>query len=323
VPSPARRLGPFALVVLAAAGAPACGARKAIRLVPEADAGGCRRQEHDLRRFPAELLVLLDRSSSMSRPADRGGSTLWQEVTGALDETIARSQGLVRWSLKLFPTVFGCAVSDGVEVSADDGDAEQVRAALRAASPAVQRGGTPAQAAVRAATAYLSRRRTEKLQYMMLATDGAPTCRDQGPMGGDTEGTVEALRDAARKGLPTFVVGIAIEGSQQHAALNDMADAGGQPRGGSTRYFSALNRREVEAALAPIVSYVSCSLPLPARAAPEDPVAVTIDDEPVPESPAEGWTLNDSRGAVSLTGSWCAKIRERQAQKITVSVACE
>src|SRR5262245_2120957 len=67
----------------AAALALSCNPSRALVVVLDAGTDGeqCRVVEEDLRRFPAELLVVLDRSSSMSRRAAGATTSLWQEVT--------------------------------------------------------------------------------------------------------------------------------------------------------------------------------------------------------------------------------------------------
>jgi hypothetical protein len=308
-------------------GAAACGARSALVVVERAwdaspDAPGCQVRDQDLRRFPAELTVLLDRSSSMRRPLPGSSATLWQELTAALDETVAGTEGLVRWGLKTFPTTSGCDVSDGVEVAVDTGDVGPLRAFLRMTGPSEIPGGTPAQAAIERVTQHLAARRSQKLQYLVLATDGAPSCVNGSQSGNAVGATEQALLDAAKVGLRTFVVGIAIADSREHEALNRMAVAGGEPRGGTTRYISAASRRELAAALGPIVSFVSCSLPLP-PARPDASVIVVLDGEEVPESTTDGWSVNESRGAVTLSGSWCARVRERRVERLTLKVGCD
>ena len=267
---------------LGVAGGAAC-SRSALVVLAADAAPGCRTVEQDLTRFPAELLVVLDRSRSMGRQLPGMSNTLFQDVVAALDETAGSTAGVVRFGLKLFPTVGGCEVADGVEVVPQD-DPGAMRATLRAATTVTMGGGgSPIQGAVRRATAYVRQHRTQKLQYLVLATDGAPTCGATSA-GDDTEGTVQALRDAAVQGLHTFVVGIAIEGSKQQAALDQMAVAGGEPRAGAKRYASALDRQELSAALAPIVSYVSCSLPLPGAAFPTDAIVIALDGQAVPRA---------------------------------------
>jgi hypothetical protein len=282
---------------------------------------GCQVVQQDLRRFPADLLVVLDRSRSMARRTAGTSHTLFEEMTAALDETAAGTAGIVRWSLKMFPTVAGCDVSPGVEVEAAD-DPAALRAALMTASPAFNEGGTPARAAVLRASEHLASHRTGKLQYMVLATDGAPTCGSTGTDGRDTDATVAALARAADMGLHTFVVGIAVDGSREQSALNQMAVAGGEPRPGTLRYHDVRNREELTQALAPIVSYVSCSARLATPVEPDESILVTVDGQDVPRSDEEGWRLSDNGDAVTLNGSYCARVRNHEANDFVVRVAC-
>src|SRR4051812_13534089 len=186
------------LALLGLAGVAACDHRDALVILgPDAGPDGpvCRTIEQDLTHYPAELVIVLDRSRSMARQLAGQNATLWQEVTAALDQTAASASDAVRFGLKLFPSVAGCDVAEGVEVAPQD-DPAVMRAVLRTAGPAIEGGGSPVQLAIRRAADYVSQHRTEKLQYLLLATDGAPTC-GAGSSSSDTEGTVQALEDAA------------------------------------------------------------------------------------------------------------------------------
>jgi hypothetical protein len=85
---------------------------------PNPDDKNCGLQTFKLQQRPAELMLVLDRSGSMNDPAGPMSTvSKWTDVTGALDETIMKTQSLVQWGLKSFPSSdMRCMVSDGVEV---------------------------------------------------------------------------------------------------------------------------------------------------------------------------------------------------------------
>src|SRR5437667_3344753 len=82
------------------------------------DARVCGLETFTLERRPVELMLILDRSGSMNDPAAPGSpTTKWADVTSALDETIMKTDRLVQWGLKEFPSDnVACNVADGAEV---------------------------------------------------------------------------------------------------------------------------------------------------------------------------------------------------------------
>src|SRR3954469_10878053 len=66
----------------------------------------CGIKKVDLERHPADLLLVMDRSGSMAQTIVPTGGTVpvkkWDEVIGALDGTLMKTQGLVNWGLHLF-----------------------------------------------------------------------------------------------------------------------------------------------------------------------------------------------------------------------------
>ena len=122
-------------------------------------------------RQPADVLLVLDRSGSMSFSIDENCScdpssnpqvvcadtsncrTRWSSLVGALDSTLT-STPFLHWGLKLFstPTAGSCAVTDGVEIPIGASTTDAIEARM----DATEFGGeTPTAAAITAATAYL------------------------------------------------------------------------------------------------------------------------------------------------------------------------
>ena len=151
---------------------------------------------------------------------------------------LVQTGGSVLWGLKSYPTTPKCAVGAApeVEIGASSGP---VIAAIDAAAP-LPGNGTPTAAGVKAATATLRSRATPNPKYILLATDGQPTCTvENGP-----RDSIAAIAAARAAGLPTFVVGIATAGTAADATLDAMAEAGGLARAADPRYFPATSQRD-------------------------------------------------------------------------------
>jgi hypothetical protein len=136
------------------------------------------------------LLILLDKSGSMSQTGLGSTGTKWDAMKTALATALNRSRTLINFGLDLFPRAdvpFQCsldqccqtpALSDPLTVPVGPGvDAvPQITDALNATSPG---GGTPAAAALARAVDYYTLGDGRNLtgdKYVMLVTDGAPSC---------------------------------------------------------------------------------------------------------------------------------------------------
>jgi len=141
------------------------------------------------KKLPIDLLLLVDRS------VDRA---TWDQMTSALANlTRSLDEGYrYRWGLKLFPedgpACGAGTVTSKIDVPFADGDSSRVNAALAAATPTGN--GTPTAAALTVARAYLGSVAEQYPRYMMLVTDGAPTCA--GAAGALTSDAVQAQADA-------------------------------------------------------------------------------------------------------------------------------
>ncbi len=145
----------------------------------------CGLQKFDVERKPAEILLLLDRSKSMIEDTTSDGVTLkWNAVLPALKQVIKDTDAAVSWGLKTFPEGAGSecvagSVTNGVVVPVAPMNAAAVVAALNDTSNQAtqpQGNGTPTGDAITAAYTYLSKLTSTNPKYILLATDGAPSC---------------------------------------------------------------------------------------------------------------------------------------------------
>ena len=108
----------------------------------------------------------------------------------------------------------------------------------------VSYGNTPTRNAENGAAAYLSRLTDSSPRFILLATDGLPTCLATDTPGSDDSAGATASVGAARaSGFPTFVVGISTRGTAD-PTLSAMANAGGLPRAGTPSYYPVASADE-------------------------------------------------------------------------------
>lgn len=305
-------------------------------LLPSPGAGGAAVEGPDqkvcgfdtiaLERLPAELLLVLDRSSSMTSDRLESGETNWSALTKSVDGTIKSTQGGVLWGLKTFPTTTGCTVRMGAEHDVIVNNYAPISQTIMQVTPG-RSNGTPTTAGMKAAAAYLKARTTPNPKYILLATDGQPTCLNGNASREalDTEAAIAAVAAAAKDGFHTFVVGIAPQRQTGLAleTLNKMAVAGEEARAGDTKYFGATSEVELTAALGAIAGQVgTCSFALSKVPPSPDDVAVDIDGTRIPQSPVAGWQYNATKTAVILHGPLCEQARMGKLKSVKITFGC-
>jgi hypothetical protein len=301
--------------------------------------GNCGLQSFDLERKPAEILLLLDRSASMQDPPDvtpAVSTPKWDLIIPAVKQVIMDSDASVHWGLKVFPEGEGSecvagSVTSKIDVPIAPMNATAVINAINATTD--EGNGTPTGDAVNAAVAYLRTLTSDNKKYILLATDGEPSCA--GTSEGQTAArpyAVTAVTNAATANFHTFVVGVATTKDSATAVLNDLAVAGKEPRAGLlTRYYLGTTQSDLSAALAFITGQASsCIFPLnPPPPVKNDPaklgVYFTSANTKIPHDPAaaNGWSyLNAENTSLQVYGPWCDMIKSAGADKVQIIYGC-
>jgi len=327
----------------------------------------CGLQNFDVERKPAEILLLLDRSKSMIEDTTSDGTTLkWNAVLPALKQVIMDTDAAVSWGLKTFPEGAGSecvagSVTSNVVVPVAPMNAAAVVGALndtanQATQP--QGNGTPTGDAITAAYNYLRTLTSTNPKYILLATDGAPSCAGT-TKDSSTARTfaVQQVMNASTAAPPiyTFVVGVATNSSSETTTLNSLADAGGRPRAGLlTHFYLGNTTSELTAALAAITgAAATCTFPLnPPPPVMNDPTKVGMYFPPsgaptactstagcpggqvcindvcmlkVPYDTAmgNGWSYTDTNNtAAQAYGGWCDMIKASGANTVQIIYGC-
>lgn len=279
-----------------------------------------------------DLLIVLDRSGSMSpdnndRDTDRWGGSVSAivEVTAALDETI-------HFGLMTFPafTPEGGANDDdscapgsvNVEIGKNQGPA--IAAALAAMDAD---GRTPTAASLEHALEVLGAPppadSVAPKRYVLLVTDGDPNCSGSGGDGADEAArreTIAAIEALQAADIKTFVVGYQTAGTEFSQQLDDMAAAGGT---GETMHRSVEDSAALAAVLEQLAGEVaSCTFALSAPVEDPDYVRVSVGGGSRPfGDAANGWMLAPDGVTVELVGAACETRRAGAAVDVQVECA--
>ncbi len=297
--------------------------------------GVCAHKDFDLQRRPAEILIVLDRSASMKDPpTGSSGASKWDLVVPGVNEVVTQTNTSVSWGLKVFPEGEGSecvsgAVTSAIPVPIAASNAAAVTGAVTGTTD--EGNGTPTGDAIKAAVTYLKTLSDANPKFILLATDGEPSCA-----GSSKDSTaarpyaVQAVSDAAAAGFKTFVVGVATTKATATQALNDMAVAGGMPRGDAnplaTKFYLATTKDELVSSLQQITGQVSsCVFDLGTTPPETDNIAVHVNGQSAPKDPnhANGWDYTSSDfQQIEVYGSWCDQIKTADSNAVNFVLGC-
>jgi hypothetical protein len=208
-------------------------------------------------------------------------------------------------------------------------DAAAVTGAVTATTP--EGNGTPTGDALKAAVTYLKTLTDPNPKFILLATDGEPSCAGTSK---DSTGArpyaVQAVTDAATAGFKTFVVGVATTKATATQALNDMAVAGQMPRGDTnplaTKFYLASTKDELVQSLKEITGQVSsCVFDLTAAPQVPDNIAVHVNNAKAPKDTThmDGWDYTSPDNLqIQVFGSWCDQIKTATSNTVNFVFGC-
>jgi hypothetical protein len=303
----------------------------------------CGLESFNLVRKPGDVVVVLDRSASMKKNSmdkDSTGPTdptKWAQLIPALTDVIAMAGTEISWGLKNFPEdgseCSATTVTSKIDLPVSAMNSTALNAAIKATLP--EGNGTPTGAAVAVAAAYLKGLNDGNKQYLLLATDGQPSCG--GTAGALVKSTDQARTDsvaavstAAGMGIHTFVVGVATK-SGDSDTLNMLATAGQEPRADpnplATKYYLGTTNAELVTALKSITGVINRDCIFPLSKAPPVPENIAVKvmsvKAPYDTSNGNGWNYTDANHtAVQVYGSWCEMIKTSAANMVQIIFGC-
>ncbi len=224
---------------------------------------------------PINMLILLDRSKSMDRyTIEETGESYAEVVKKAVDSIVQQhtEAGIINFALNVFPSPTMCTAQYGEAAPEEQSEAILCQAASQYTSdknplnpPAVpfadtiamqtlddirqvldtvgNCGGTPISKSLKWARSYLNSLGLANDTYILLATDGAPSCNlnasipcESATPGDEAEApaqclddldSVHAVFDLAKDGYKTFVVGVGAAVEAFSDVMNVIAYTGG------------------------------------------------------------------------------------------------
>jgi MYXO-CTERM domain-containing protein len=204
------------------------------------------------------LVIVLDKSGSM-RQAPNGqaesdpAKQKWGIAVRALTALVNRYNNQLPIGLSLFPSDGGCGTAT-LNVPPAYDTAARIIQAMNGSGPG---GSTPTCTAVTAIAGANALKDATRKQFLLLVTDGEPTsmCCGGDPIGASVTAVQNAFRQSPS--VRTFVLGFGALTMLQKDAMNRMAVAGGVPRAGDPRYYSAESDVDLRAALDQILTIIS------------------------------------------------------------------
>jgi von Willebrand factor type A domain-containing protein len=273
--------------------------------------------------LPPDLMIVLDRSGSMSDPPGSGGASKWMQVTGALNATVMQLQSQIKFGLEYFPTDSDCAVaSPDVPVGPNSGAA--IAASIATHMPD---GLTPTADAIHNAAVSLMSVGDQNPKYILLATDGDPTCDAtyETSTSDDAMDAGRAVSEAATAGVHTFVVGVATDTTSE-ATLNDLAMRGMEPRpNGPPYYYLVTNQQDLVTTINMIAGQIiSCSFMLQMVPPYPDEVTITANGQTVPRDPTHmnGWDYGPGMNSIQFYGSYCQSLQNGMVMNVMAVFGC-
>jgi len=276
---------------------------------------------------PPDLLVVLDRSGSMSAPPTTFPPIFtpkWTIMRNGLTSVVTSKQANIKFGLLEFPSDDNCAADAAAEVGVSLGAASAFNTYFAGRSP---NGNTPGHVALSSALSYFGSIPVNSAgRYVLFATDGLPNCLGGVPETASDAQTVAAVGALFAAGIKTYVLGFGTFGLPA-GVLNDAAVAGGVPKPGATKFYEANNSAELDLALQAIAGGVivpSCTFQL--QSAPPDPnnVTITINGMVVPRSSqhTDGWDYYPDPMTITFFGSWCNTIKSGATTNVSFVYGC-
>ena len=288
-----------------------------------ADANTCARIQVDLAEQVPTVMLLVDRSGSMT--AGFGNTDRWNATYGTLMNAstgvVKDLENRVRFGAALYTSKNGFAGTEGLEglpagtcpMLAEVAPALGNHAAIDTMyGPKLPITDTPTGASLVAVTATLAAVTEPGPKIIVVATDGEPdSCTIPNPANDserdETRGEAIAAAQAAyAAGIETYVISV---GDQVGAAhLQDMANAGtGLAVGGASNatFYTALSPDQLIAAFDDIIAGVrSCIFTLDGQVSDEADSGGTVTFDGVELDEGTGWRLNDA-STLELLGASC------------------
>jgi len=288
--------------------------------------GGCDDFEATIEAVPPNMLLVLDRSCSMTGGAGMG-VTKWEAAVGAIVNMTTVYTDQIRFGLSLFPdTVTPNCEQDAIAIPPGAGTEAAIQTLLNAAlvngDPNFPDGPcvTNIDTAMQQASLAPELADTTRDNFAVLLTDGQQAgCN---VAGGDA-GTTQIITDMLAAGIPTFVIGFGngIDPNQ----MGIFANAGGVPNSGPA-YYDAGDQMSLELALETIATAaISCTFTFDKTPPDASQIYVFFDGQAVPNdlTMMNGWVYDPATNSVTFYGMACDDLKAGMVTDVEVIFGCD
>ncbi len=284
--------------------------------------GGCSVLDVQVEAIAPTVVVVVDRSSSMTAEMGPNAETRWDVLESVLVDpgfgVVTTLESTVRYGMSVYANDGTTCPTLDVE-PADLNNANDIAQLYASLMPA---GDTPTgEALTLVADALDADPAATGDRIMVLATDGEPdTCAMPNPQEGQPE-ALAAVEYAYGLGIRTFVIGVGDQNTTAH--MQNMANAGvgvmqGEP---DAEFYVALDPDQLAVAFAEVLAnarHCKLSLSSPLTEAEAAACTLTVDGSPVTYGDPDGWEL-DAPDRAELVGAACEGI---QGDTVAASLEC-
>jgi von Willebrand factor type A domain len=264
-----------------------------------------------------DIMIVLDRSQSMQM------GQRWEPSKNAIKSITGQFQAFLDFGLTMFPGVGDVCAAGAVDVPMQSNNAPAIGSAADATRP---QGYTPLGATLEVLASVLGDRTPPidgrvKPAYVLLVTDGEPTCEADGMRTTPTTTSIEranvAVEQLKAQSVPTYVIGYSVANAA--GVMDGLAQ-----RGGTEHYFPVENEAQLVEQFAKITAVLaSCDYELHEVPANPGRVRVLIDGNQVylSDSMERGFVLDGK--TIRLQGGSCQALRDGAPHSVEVTVECQ
>lgn len=291
--------------------------------------GTCEAKLVNSGRIEPDILIVLDRSGSMRM----NGVNRWDPSVSGITSIVSMLEDRVRFGLMMFPGTGGgrgdnnCTPGSLNVGVGDPGAADSIIDTLSDTDPGGRTPTSQTLAAVRQVIGDSSADGPISPKYVLLVTDGAPNCINNGtgslPGGGQpeaVEASITELKALTQAKVKTYVLGYNTQSDPQlKAALDRMAAEGGT---GDTSHRAIEDEASLVAQFRAITdTAITCDFVLENAVNNPNNVKVLFDGTQIFLNKADGFKMGADKKTITLQGSTCTKIKE-PGHSISISVEC-
>ncbi len=285
--------------------------------------------------MPGNVLMIFDRSGSMSQVWTGGKTPKWQAAGGAMISALMPLQDKLTIGAVFFPNnaFFSCSVDpitnmDQIAFMPGAMALAKMQAAAPSGTPtplySATIGQTPTLEALQAADVAISTATLKGATAVILVTDGDPNCKWDQTM------AVNIVTAWAAKGIKTYALGVPGVGGTGAQNLNTLAMAGG-----TMQYIAPTDATTLQMKIQEIVQqtvsvgFDNCVIHLDKPTSVPDKLHLVVTskgvDQDVPHTFSTGekaWTISADGGTVELLGNLCAAAKNGTYEKIDFKFGC-